>query len=186
MKQVRIKVHGISPLGYSRHYEVPRLEKESHDAYEWRTWRNRLHVDKEGQCVISPMQWKNMLRDVGKFLGERIPGKGKSSYSKHFLSGILVVDPSPLGIAADEVPYERIFVPADGIRGSGKRVWKNFPVIHEWTTEAVVFILDETITPPVFEHHFRQAGQFIGLGFFRPANGGIKGRFEVLEFKWTR
>jgi hypothetical protein len=186
MRQVKVKVRGLSPLGFSKHYEVPKLEKESPDAYELRTWRNRLHTDKEGQVVISAMHWKNMLRDVGKFLGEKVPGKKGGTFTKHFLSGILVVDPSPLGIAAADVPFERIFVPADGVTGSGKRVWKNFPVIHDWATEVVIYILDDTITQSVFERHMVQAGQFIGIGFFRPARGGNKGRFEVLEFKWNK
>jgi len=186
MRTVTVKVKGVSALGFSKHYELAKLEKESSADYEERTWRNRIHTDKEGQAVVSPMQWKNMLRDVGAFLSEQIPGKGKSTFKKHFLSGVLVVDPSPLGIAAKDVSCERLFVPSDGITGSGKRVWKNFPVIPVWAAEFTAFILDETITKEVFERHVEQAGKFIGIGFFRPARGGVKGRFEIASFKWSK
>lgn len=186
MRTVQVKVKGVAPLGFSRHYEVPKLEKESPADYEERTWRNRLHVDKEGQVVIPPMMWKNMLRDVGAFLSEKISGKGNETFKKHFLSGLLVIDPSPLGVAAKDVSSERLFVPSNGISGGGKRVWKNFPVLHQWDAQFTVYILDQTITEKVFERHVIEAGKYIGIGFFRPARGGIKGRFEVVSFKWSK
>jgi|SRR5215469_1951852 len=186
MRTIKITVEGVSALGFSKHYEVPKLEKESPADYEERTWRNRLHTDKEGQVIITAMMWKNMLRDVGQFLSEKIPSKNNATYTKHFKSGILVTEHSPLGIAANDVQFERLFVPSDGVTGSGKRVWKNFPILHQWKAEFVAYILDETITREVFERHVEQAGKFIGIGFFRPARGGVKGRFKVLKFEWIK
>jgi hypothetical protein len=132
------------------------------------------------------MMFKNMLYDVAKFLGEKISGKGNKTWTKHFESGILVVDPAPLGINVDDISSEKLFVPSDGIRGSGKRVWKHFPVIHTWETEITIFILDNTITREIFERYFEEAGKFIGLGFFRPGRGGTKGRFSVSKFDWIK
>src|SRR5215475_8762304 len=123
MRTVKVTIKGVSPIAFSRHYEVAKLEKEQPSDYEERTWRNRAHTDKEGQVVISAMMFKNMLYDTAKFLGEKIPGKGSKTYTKHFESGILVVDHAPLGLSVNDLEYERLFVPSDGIRGSGKRVW---------------------------------------------------------------
>jgi hypothetical protein len=136
--------------------------------------------------VISPMMIKNMIADVAKFLDEKIPGKGNGKWTKHFASGILVVDPAPLGIHADEVEFEKLFVPSNGQAGSGKRVWKYFPIIHNYTTFFTVYILDNTITKELFERYIREAGRFIGLGFFRPARRGTKGRFEVDRIEWLK
>ena len=185
MRIVKITVEGVAPLGFSRHYEVEKKPKEGADAYENRTWRNKLHVDKEGQAVIPATMWKNMLRDIGAFLNEKIPGKGQQTYKKHFLSGVLVIEPSPLGIAAQAVQSVKLFVPSNGIAGSGKRVWKYFPTIPQWKAVVVVHILDNTLTPPVFEKHFEEAGRYIGIGFYRPARGGTNGRFEVKKFEWS-
>jgi len=77
-----------------------------------------------------------------------------------------------------------LFVPADGKRGSGKRVEKCFPVIPEWQGDLAFYILDETITEDVFRYHLEQAGKFIGIGFFRPRNNGYFGRFEVVKMTW--
>jgi len=42
------------------------------------------------------------------------------------------------------------------------------------------YILDEIITKEVFERTLTMAGQFIGIGRFRPQNNGFYGRFEVV------
>jgi hypothetical protein len=121
---------------------------------------------------------------VAKYLSMQIPGKGKNTYTKHLESGLLVTDNLVLPIHKDEVKGEWIFVPSDGRRGGGKRVWKCFPLIEQWKGDVVFHILDDTITEDVFEHHLRQSGQFIGIGRFRPRNNGYYGRFKVNEIVW--
>jgi hypothetical protein len=81
MRIVRISVEGVSPLTFGKHYEVPKLSKEAADHYEERTWREKLHTDKEGQVIISAPMWKNCLRDTAAFLSMPIKGKGKSTYT---------------------------------------------------------------------------------------------------------
>lgn len=186
MKLVKVYLESVSPLGFSRHYEVPHLEKESPADYEERTWRHRTHIDKEGQVIITPMMIKNCYRDVGKFKAQRIPGKGTSTYAKHFKSGILVEKPIPLGIQLEDINGERLFVPSDGVSGGGKRVTKIFPFVSQWNGVAEVYILDDTITQKVFEEHTHEMGRFTGIGFWRPANGGLWGRFKANDFVWEK
>jgi hypothetical protein len=133
---------------------------------------------------IPPTAIKNCLAEAAKYLGIQIPGRGKSTYTKHFEAGIMCMEPISLEIKAADVPGTWLFVPADGVRGSGKRVWKCFPTIQHWAANAIIHILDETITNDVFEKHLEQAGKFIGLGFFRPRNNGYWGRFSVKRVTW--
>ena len=72
-----------------------------------------------------------------------------------------------------------------GIRGSGKRVEKCFPVIPSWTGEVTFYVLDETVTQEVFKNILEQAGAFIGIGRFRPRNNGFYGRFKVESIVWS-
>ena len=177
----------VSAYGQSRNYEmdVPKIEKESAKDREERTWRNRLHVTDDGKVFIPPMSFKNCISEAAKFLGQQIPGKGKSTYTKHFEAGILI-DPIPivLDIEAKDVDGKWLFVPASGRRGDGKRVWKCFPVMQEWSAVVTFRIVDETITRDVFRYHLEQAGKFIGIGFFRPRNNGFYGRFAVEKLVW--
>lgn len=86
----------------------------------------------------------------------------------------------------NEVWGDWIFTPADGVAGSGKRVWKCYPIISQWTGMVDVTIVDDTITEDVFEQVLAQAGLLIGLGRFRVRNRGTYGRFAVENVSWTR
>ena len=185
MKTATVQLRGVSPYSQSKHYQTEKLQKESAKDYEARTWRDRMHATDDGHVFIPPMSFKNCLSEAAKFLSIQIPGKGKSTYTKHIEAGVLVTDALVLDVKKDEVPGEWLFVPADGVRGSGKRVEKCFPVIHEWEGEVTFHILDETVTEDVFKNILEQAGAFIGIGRFRPRNNGFYGRFKVESVKWN-
>ena len=179
------QLEGVSLYSQSKPHNVEKLNKELADDYEKRTWKERLHLDEKGFVVIPPMAFKNCLSEVAKFLGMQIPGKGKSTFTKHFESGVMVTEPAPLGIHKDDVVGDWIFTPVDGVRGGGKRVYKCYPIIPAgWKTEVTFYIVDDTITESVFAEHLKQAGQLIGIGRFRPRNNGYYGRYLVKNITW--
>ena len=180
-----IKFEFRSPYSQSRHISTPKLERESGADYEERTWRERMHTDKKGFVFIPPSAFKNGLSEAAKYLNKQIPGKGKSTYTKHFEAGVLVMDPVPLPIKAEDVPGEWLFVPSDGRRGGGKRVEKCFGKIDDvGELEATIYILDPIITKEVFADVLTYFSAFIGLGRFRPRNNGWYGRFEIKDIQW--
>ena len=181
MRRIVANIQGVSPYSQSNFHETPKLDRELNDDYERRTWREKAHIDKSGHVFIPPTAIKNGLVSAAQFLAIQIPGKGKQTYTKHFTSGILVVDPMVLPVTKDELQDERLFLPSDGRRGGGKRVWKHFPIIQEWQGDITVYVLDDIITKPIFDQHLEAFGKFIGLGRFRPQNNGYYGRFEVIE-----
>ncbi len=185
MKQAIVTLRSTSPYSQSKHYTTPKLDKEKPADYEKRTWRDRMHTDESGEVFIPPMTFKNCVSEAAKYLGIQIPGKGKSNYTKHFEAGLLVTDALRLGIKAADVDGEWLFVPSDGKRGGGTRVDKCFPLIKQWSGNVAFYVLDETITEDVFLNHLTQAGQFIGIGRFRPRNNGFYGRFAVDSVKWS-
>ena len=186
MKIYKVKLQGTTPMLYGRQYAVPKLQRESAGEYEERTWKERMHTQ-DGIVVLSPLSVKNCLRDAAKYLSESIPGKGKSTYTKHFKSGVMVFEQAPLSdskgypIKADSVEPLWLNVPSDGMTGGTKRVPKAFPQVKEWSATVEVSVLDEIISKDVLERHLTQAGNFVGLGAMRVANGGISGRFKVVS-----
>jgi hypothetical protein len=144
-----------------------------------------MHVTQDGHVFIPPMAFKNCLSECAKYKSIQIPGKGKATYTKHFEAGIQVVDPLVLEILAADVKPEKLFVPADGRRGSGKRVEKFFPLIPEWRGAVTFYILDDTVTQDVFAEHIEEAGKLVGIGRFRPRNNGYYGRFSVEKIDWA-
>jgi hypothetical protein len=168
-----------------------KLQGESDDDHYQRTWRQHLHVDQDGIVFIPPNGLKNALSESAKFQSIPVPGRGKASYTKNFEAGVLVAKPVVLGIKANDVQYEKLFLPSDGRRGGGKRVWKYYPLIERWSGDAEFLIVDDTVlqksvvdpSRTVFEIVLEGAGSYIGLGRFRPRNNGFYGRFEFDKFK---
>lgn len=185
MRECVAVIESASQYSQSKPIDTPRGERETHKDHEERIWRERIHADAEGNVFIPPMAFKNALSEAAKFLSLQIPGKGKATYTKHFEAGVLAMEAVPLGIKRDEVPGEWLFVPSEGVRGGGKRVWKCFPLINQWKGTVRFMILDDTITDAVFEKHLKEAGNFIGIGRFRPRNNGYYGRFRVVSTKWS-
>lgn len=190
MRQIIATLKSVSPYSQSRFHNTPKLEKESNDDYEKRTWRERVHENDEGFIFIPPMAFKNCLSECAKYLSMQIPGKGKQTYTKHFEAGVLVTEPLVLPVRKKDVEGEInglcmigewFYVPARGDRGGKKRVWKCFPMIPSWQGDVIFYVLDDTITEKVFRYHLEQSGKFIGIGRFRPRNNGFYGRFEVVD-----
>lgn len=187
MKLATCTLKSVSPYSQSRSYsqEIEKDPKETHDAYEKRTWRNKSHSNADGNIFIPPMSFKMALDTAAKMIGQKVPGKGQSTYTKFFTSGVLCMEAPVLPDTKDDVAFDRIFANADGRRGSGKRVWRTFPRIDDWEAKVDFHVLADEITEEVFEDTLVQAGAFVGIGRFRPENGGFYGRFEVKKIKWS-
>ncbi|MEK6684315.1 MAG: hypothetical protein AABY46_06625 [Nitrospirota bacterium] len=183
MKTYRASLKSVSPYSQSRPNSTDKLEKESADAFEKRTWREKSHTDETGQVVIPGICFKKALEETAAYLSEKIPGKRNATWTKNFMAGVLVVDSLPLKVQKADLESEVVFCNADGKKGSGTRVWRWFPVIRQWEGKLDFIVLDDTITLDAFRHHLEEAGKFIGIGRWRPRQGGMFGRFEVIGVK---
>lgn len=193
---IQVQFEGLSPLLQSRSHEQPKLNRELADAYEQRTWMFKAHVEggfevsatsheirpdwKDLPVIIPGIAFKRSLDEVAKYLGRQVPGKGKATYTKHFESGVQCISDVVLeGVKAGDLMSQRIFVNADGVRGSGKRVHRLFPTVPAgWKGTGTFEVWDDLITDDVFKEHLTIAGTLIGVGSFRVRNGGICGRFR--------
>jgi hypothetical protein len=184
VKICTVMLEGISHYSQSRMHSEPALEQESADEYAKRTALDHLHFDSKGHVFIPPMSIKQSIDNAAKYMQQKVPGKGQATYTKHFKSGLAVVEPLMLfdsegnPVMKSASPVEKLWLNSDGVRGGGKRVWKYCPYIPSgWTAELQAHILDDTIGEEVFLNTLVNAGRFIGLGRFRPASGGYYGRF---------
>lgn len=190
MHTAKVTLKSISAYSQSRQHTEEKLNREGYDDYEERTWRSKMHRNKEGQVFMPQMGLKQALTNAARRSGDKIPGKRGATYTKHFEGGVLVIDPPLLydhsgrPILAVEVAGLKLSVNADGKRGSGKRVWRIFPDIAEWQANVTFTVLDDVVTKDVFRKTLDEAGAFVGVGRFRPENGGYYGRFEVVSLEW--
>jgi hypothetical protein len=184
MKTVKVHIKSAAPVCQSRFHNTPKLDKETPDAHEQRTWKEKAHYDENGVAFVPGRAFKFALAASAKQLGMQVPGRGKKTYKDAFNNGVLILENLSLGFTRETAKGVTVHVNADGVRGSGKRVLRTFPIAHQWGGELVVHIANDMITKEVFETHFREAGRFIGIGQNRPENGGDHGRFDVTKFEW--
>lgn len=184
-----VTIAGITPMTQSRQHDEPKLEGEGMNDYDIRTWRSKLTVDtRDGKkTIVIPVHGVHQcIAAAAKYSKRQIPGQGKATWTAKFMAGISLLDHPALNIDPDSVSAITISANADGVRGSGKRVPRRFPVIPAgWTTTFEVLILDPIITKDVFVEMMELAGIFVGLGQFRPQSGGSNGRFQVKSVKWA-
>lgn len=186
MKTATATLKSVSPYSQSKGFspDMPKPERGKADEYDNKHWREKCHTDNNGVAFIPQMSFKMALDSAAKLMGERIPGKGQSTYTKRFMGGVLVLEPLSLGVKKADLQSDLLYVNSDGVRGSGKRVWKRFPRFDDWSGEVNFHVLSDEITKDVFERTLEKAGMFVGIGRFRPENGGYYGRFEVEKLTW--
>ena len=187
MIEVTVKLTSLSEYSSTRFIEVPRKDNETNRDWEFRIHKEKMHYNEKREVIIPPMAFKNCLSEAAKFLSLSVPGKGMAKFTKHFESGILIVDPLNTGVPLAQTEAKFLFLPADGKRGGGKRVMKCVPILPKWSGDLKLVVIDPAITKEVFAKHLEAAGMFIGVGFFRPSRNGYYGRFtfKAEELKWT-
>ena len=173
-----------SDLMFGRYRPEIKEKGETHEQHEQRTWREKVSRTPEGVCYLQPFALKNAFESAGKWLGMKIPGEGKKTFTDRFRKAVLVVDRMLLTnngkpVMIDDVEPRSLHVPSDGRRGSAKRVVRIFPTITQWETEIAIHVLDGKIDKDVLLDHLECCGDFIGFGSMRVENGGINGRFAV-------
>lgn len=181
----RARLESVSPYSQSASIRAEKNKNESHDEFESRVWRERIHADASGRVFIPPTAFKNALSECAQYLSMKIPGKGKATFTKNFLAGIIVSEPLVLDVTREAVQGEWLHLNSDGKKGGGSRVYRCMPVIPSWSGTVVFHIIDEAITREVFAETLKKAGQLIGIGRFRPRNGGFYGRFAVRKIEFS-
>lgn len=180
-----VTIEGIAPLSQSRQHHEPKLEGEGNDDYDARTWIKKLNVDRKSGTVVMPAHGMHQaLIAAAKYSGEQIQGQGKKTWTAKFTTGIALLADLDTGLRPEDAQQIVISANADGVRGSGKRVPRRFPIYYDWSSTFEVMILDQIITEERFGHFMELAGMFIGMGRFRPEKGGTNGRWKVTNLDW--
>lgn len=186
-----VRIKGVSPYTQGRAFP-PGLKKgndETHDEFDERVWRERGHYNGKGQVVIPGSAIHKALGAAAKWRNETIPGRGKSTWTKRFGGGCMVMSNPVLlpHVLKDELACSVVHVPSNGQPGGSKRVWRRFPMIEEgWEASVEVVVVDGLINEDLFERHMVTAGKFIGIGTHRPSSSspGNNGRFSVESISW--
>lgn len=186
MKVAVASLKSIGAYTQGKRVWADKENKESADAFEKRTWKQRAHISEDtGTAFIPAISFKLCIAEGAKHANIQIKGQGKATYTKNFVRGVTVLSNLDLGVPEKDLKGVTLDVPADGTRGGSKRVTRTFPIFPEWKGDVEFYILDDIITEDIFAEVLRQSGLFIGIGTWRPQNNGENGRFAVEKIKWT-
>jgi hypothetical protein len=118
----------------------------------------------------------------------KIPGRRGATFKSFFASGFFCNADAPIANGKPLTPEDAgmiaINANSNGQRGSGSRVRRRFPQFLTYHGKVEFSIIDDIITPDVFEHHFRYFALNVGIGRFRPEKGGTNGRLIATKFEW--
>jgi len=169
-------------------HNTPKLDRESAEDHDIRTWRNHCTTNDKGEVEIPNMAFKQSIDTAAFKLGIKVPGR-RTTFKSFFASGFICESNVPLMNGAglwkpEDAVLVIISANPEGKRGGGKRVPRRYPVFNKWHGIAYFTILDDIITQDIFELHVKVAGTLVGIGRFRPEVGGINGRFRPTKFEW--
>jgi hypothetical protein len=185
MRIATVSLKSMTPYSQSRYVTIPRDTNESHETHEQRIWIERAHwmkIKGEDHLVIPGIHFKNAIAEAAKYYNEKIPGKGHSTWSKNFRSGVMVIDQLDTGYTRETVLSETHLC-----KVGGGNVPKTFPVVPVWEGVISYHVLDDFITEDVFRRYLEASGRLVGVGKSRPLKSGYYyGTFEVLELAWDK
>jgi hypothetical protein len=190
MRKCKVSLENIpgSPYSQSAQHDTPKLDRETHEDHDARTWRDKCTVNASGQVCIPAMALKQCVDTAAYKLGVKVPGRRGAMFKSFFASGFICDGDVPIqngkAITKKDAELVKIQAHANGKRGSGSRVPRRFPQFPKWSGVAEFTIIDDIITPEIFELHLKASGMVVGLGRFRPENGGTNGRFRVTKVEW--
>lgn len=182
----RIVLQSMSPYSQSRNLDdIPAKKGEAPDAYDKRVWMERLHCDGGNRVLIPESALLQAVVAGAKYSKKQIKGQGKATWTAKFQSGLMLPNGDvPTDQTREDVTHYDCYANADGVRGSGRRVWRRYPMLTGWTAEAEFYVLDPIIVEDVFTEILALTGLFIGIGRWRPEKGGQNGRFKIRSVEW--
>lgn len=182
MKSIEITITGVTPLLINRFHEEAREEATSgiHARHEHPEpaddARERLYLlaDQPKESPYFPAE--NLRQSIIAAAGRHKIGR-RSAASDVAAAVYLAPDAMPLagGWAVDSRP---VVIPAT--RG---RIMRHRPKFEQWAISFTLNFEERLISPKLARDCVDDAGDYVGIGDFRPARKGPFGRFKVTRWE---
>lgn len=183
MKSFTVEIKGLSP--YMQHrmddqklevwekkrgkiMERPELSEEDVKRAEYHCYRNE-----SGQCYIPSDQLRGALIGAGTYMKAKVGGRSKSM--KVIVAATFVPTPEQIIIPDFDAIDKRSAVN----KNVKARVLVIRPKWMNWTATFTLNVYEDTITKETVKELITYAGNYVGIGSYRPTNNGMFGRFEV-------
>jgi hypothetical protein len=193
IRHITIDVKGVSPLLQNRkslmldRVKRPELNKQRGENYtdlENRTWKLKAHINDQNH-VYCPGEWfKRTIMATQKRGKYPLQPPGSRSKNQtmlpYFISGLFIEDSeilinkNPI-TEKDLLPFESVVTPP----GQGSVICIRPMIKDPWYLNVNITIIDDAISEKCVFDVMNWCGLYMGIGDFRPQNGGNFGRFEI-------
>lgn len=186
MKQFEVQIEGVTP--YMQHrMDDTKLEDweknrkliiERDDVAKEDQVRAEFHSfqDKDGFFIPSDHIVGSLI-NAGALVKSKV-GNGKKSM-KNIVAGMFSIKEEKIRLPIDYEIDKRSAVN----RNVKARVIVIRPKWNKWKADFTLMVDNDTITKETIEQIITYAGQYIGIGSFRPTNNGSFGRFKLNKIK---
>jgi hypothetical protein len=170
-KKARVKIVGTTPLVMNCYTGIKIDKKTAEEQAETVAYRK-----KDEELYIPGKNIHAML--ICAALYSKAVGKGRASLQKTYKSaGWVTTDVCPLGQHDYEILSARVVNPAT--KGA---VMRYRPELKHWDLWFDIEWYPDQIPTEQIKKVIEDAGRLVGLGDWRPACGGYRGRYVVSEF----
>lgn len=136
-----------------------------------------LYRNNEGKCFIPSEQLRCSFINAGSFVKSKV-GNAKKSM-KNVVAGMFYVTPEEI-----ELPETWVVDKRSAVNKNVKaRVICIRPKWNEWDAKFILSVDNDTITTEMIKDIITYAGNYCGIGSFRPTNNGYFGRFDLIELQ---
>lgn len=185
MKLFNVKIKGITP--YMQHrmddqkleewekkrgliHERPEVSQADALRAEYHCYRNTA-----GQCYIPADQLRGSFINAGSAVKAKVGGRSKSM--KTIVAAMWMVTPEEIQLP----DYNAIDKRSAVNKNVKARVISVRPKWTNWNAEFVLDVGEKSTTKEMVTQIIEYAGNYVGIGSFRPTNNGMFGRFEIEE-----
>ena len=178
-EKINVTIEGTTPILFNRFRDVAieGKSKKRTGAIAELDIEDKLYLDEDRKTQLPSVYLKNSITEAGKQF--RIPGKGKSTYSKIVAS---TVDIEPFYIKLDAKNFEVFRISAVNPMTKGRMMTER-PKYSKWKASFQIVLNDPAVPISVINEILEHAGKYVGVGDWRPEKKGMFGKFMITEFK---
>jgi len=177
-KTVKVGIKGITPLLFNRFLEadISSNIKKHVGSNNPKDPAMKLYTTEDGKIYTPSTHIYGSLVDAAKNFN--IVGKKRATYSKIFGS-VISIEPDVIIHKKQEWEVFSISAVNPNTRG---RIMVHRPMLKKWEIEFEIIFNDDDIPVEVLKSVIDWAGQYSGIGDWRPNKKGKYGKFMVTKF----
>jgi len=177
-KTYSVEIEGITPYLQNQFSDMDSLETTKKKVIKTSVPKaeDKAYKTAAGKYYIPSVQLERCISVAGK----SFKGKGRSSLST-VLSAMVTIMPTEI---IDFTPQQYVEDKQTGVNPNTKgRVVIVRPRYDNWKAKFQLTVDTDDIPDGIMEDILRHAGNFVGIGDFRPMKNGKFGRYSVTKFQ---